>query len=85
MESRQSLLVRERPEVYYGSDMMTDENREASIENGRRLFSAGPLWARARRKAHNGEKGRMVPHKAWEGTQAQGRTMRTGRRFHIFG
>ena len=54
--------------------MMTDEDKEATIKNGRGLFSDGPLWARARWRGRNGEKGGMGRAKAWEGTQPQGRT-----------
>lgn len=55
VESQQRLPVRERPQ---SSDTMTDEDKEATIKNGRGLFSDGPLWARARRRARNGEKRR---------------------------
>lgn len=34
--------------MYYSSDTMTDEDKEATIKSGRGLFSDGPLWARAR-------------------------------------
>lgn len=71
--------------MYYSSDMMTDEDKGATIKNGRRLFSDGPLWARARRGACNGEKGGTGHAKAWEGTQAQGGPMRTGQGVRIFG
>lgn len=54
--------------------MMTDEDKAVTIKNVRGLFSDGPLWARARRKARNGEKAGMGRQKAWEGTQAQGGT-----------
>lgn len=57
--------------------MMTHEDKEATIKNGRELFSDGPLWARARGRARNGEKGGMGRVKAWEGTEAQDRPMRT--------
>lgn len=71
--------------MYYSSDMMTDEDKEATIKNGRGLSSDGPLWARARPRARNGEKGGMGRQKAWEGTQAQGGPMRTTRGVRIFG
>lgn len=38
----------EATEFTSSSDTMTDEDKEASIKNGRGLFSDGPLWARAR-------------------------------------
>lgn len=67
--------------MYYSSDMMTDEDKEATIKNGRGLFSDGPLWARARRGLRNGEKRGMGFHKAWVGTEAQGGPMGTRRGF----
>lgn len=57
--------------------MMTDEDKEATIKNGRRLLSDGPLWARARARARNGEKGGLGSEKAWEGTQERDGPMRT--------
>lgn len=43
---------------------MTDEDKDATIKKGRDVFSV--LWARARRKARNGEK-----EKPWEEASAQ--------------
>ena len=67
------------------SDTMTDEDKEATIKNGRGLFSDVPLWARARPRARNGEKGGRGSQKAWEGTQAQGGPMRTRPGVCLFG
>lgn len=69
----------------YSSDTMTDEDKEATIKNGRALFSDGSLWARARPRARNGEKGGMGSQKAWEVTQAKGGPMRTRQGVCIFG
>lgn len=53
--------------------MMTDEDKEATIKNGRGLFSDGTLWARARRRARNGEKGGMDRQNGVGGHPATGR------------
>lgn len=67
--------------MYCSSDMMTDEDKEATIKNGRGLLSDGPSWARARREVCNGENRGLGAPKAWEGTQSQGGPMRTKRGF----
>lgn len=61
--------------MYCSSDTVTDEDKEATIKNGRGVFSV--LWARARRKARNGEKERPGS------SQAMGGRIGTGQVFQL--